>query len=65
MKGLVSKLQSKYKEIGILIDKTLRDLSKDGKISDREKKLEKVMEDIKMRLVLTTGPQKEIGLSQD
>ena len=67
LKGVVGKLQAKYKEIGVLMDKSLKEIDKDGLMSTRMRKLEKIIEDVKLRLVLTISPPKEIGIgmSQD
>ena len=58
LKGMVGKLQTKYKEIGFLIDKSLKEIDKDGLMSTRMRKLERVIEDVKLRLVLTMSPPK-------
>ena len=56
---MISRLQAKNSSIGVLIDRTMKG---GGKGSDREKQLERLMEDIKINLVLVTSPKKQAGI---
>ena len=58
LKGIISKFQTKNKDICFLVDKTLSNLKKETFTTEKERKMKTALEDIRMRLVLISTPQK-------
>ena len=62
LKGVVGRVQAKNEQIRALVEQALKRKSQKSGSSEREKQLERLIEEIKMKTILVSSPKKEIRM---